>query len=425
MATSRAILIVLKGYPRLSETFIAQEIRALEQRGLSLRIASLRRPTDRAVHPVHREIQAPVAYLPEYLYQQPVRVLRAWWRLRRQPRYREARRAWLKDLRRDLTPNRGRRFGQALVLAAEMPEDVGHLHAHFLHTPASVTRYAALLTGLPWSCSAHAKDIWTTPDWEKREKLADARWVVTCTAVGRDHLQGLAPAAKPVTLVYHGLDLRRFARAERMSPAAAGRLPDRPIIIASVGRTVPKKGYADLLAALAALPADLAWRFVHVGGGPLRPELKALAVRLGIGGRVEWRGAQDQDRVLALYRQADLFALASRVAEDGDRDGLPNVLMEAQSQGLAVLATRTSGIPELIDDGATGMLVEAGDPHALAKALETLIREPALRQRFGEAGRRRIEAQFDMERGIDLLLDRFRPRSQSAVEPCESRSMPR
>ena len=425
MAMSRAILIILKGYPRLSETFIAQEIRALEQRGLHLRLASLRHPTDGAVHPVHREIQAPVSYLPEYLYQQPLRVLRAWWRLRHQPRYREARQAWLKDLRRDFTPNRGRRFGQALVLGAEMPADVGHLHAHFLHTPASVTRYAALLTGLPWSCSAHAKDIWTTPDWEKREKLADAQWVVTCTAVGRDHLQSLSPAGKPVTLAYHGLDLRRFARNERTAPAGDGRSPDRPVIIASVGRAVPKKGYADLLTALAALPADLAWRFVHVGGGPLRSELKALAARLGIGARIEWQGAQPQEQVLALYRQADLFALASRVAEDGDRDGLPNVLMEAQSQGLAVLATRISGIPELIDDGVTGMLVDAGDHKALAKALETLIREPALRQRFGEAGRRRIEAQFDMERGIDLLLDRFRPPAQSAVEPCESRSMPR
>ncbi|HEX6093261.1 MAG TPA: colanic acid biosynthesis glycosyltransferase WcaL, partial [Dongiaceae bacterium] len=208
MALQRTILIILKGYPRLSETFIAQEIRALEERGLNLRLASLRRPTDKAVHPVNREIEAPVSYLPEYLYREPLRVLRAWWRARRWPSYREARRAWLKDLRRDRTPNRGRRFGQALVLAAELPEDVGHLHAHFLHAPASVTRYAALLTGLPWSCSAHAKDIWTTPGWEKREKLADAAWAVTCTAAGRDHLQALAPAGKDVALVYHGLDLQ-------------------------------------------------------------------------------------------------------------------------------------------------------------------------------------------------------------------------
>jgi len=425
MPVKRTILIILKGYPRLSETFIAQEIRALEQRGLSLRLAALRHPTDKAVHPVHREIQAPLSYLPEYLYREPLRLLRAWWRLRRRPRYREARRAWLKDLRRDFTPNRGRRFGQALVLAAELADDVGHLHAHFLHTPASVTRYAALLTGLSWSCSAHAKDIWTTPEWEKREKLAHVDWVVTCTAIGRDHLQALSPAGRPVTLIYHGLDLRRFGRGERPAPAEDGNPRSAPITIISVGRAVPKKGYHDLLNALAALPSDLNWRFVHVGGGPLLTELKGQAEKLGLSPRIEWRGAQPQEQVLALYRQADLFVLASRIAEDGDRDGLPNVLMEAQSQAVPVLATRTSGIPELIDDGGTGMLVEAGDSLALAKGMETLIREPALRRRLGEAGRRRIEAQFDMERGIDLLMDRFRPQAGSAAEPtCESRSMP-
>lgn len=407
MAPQRPILIILKGYPRLSETFIAQEIRALEQRGLSLRLLSMRRPTDKAVHPVHREIKAPVTYLPEYLYQEPHRVLRAWWRVRRWPRYGEARRAWLKDLKRDRTPNRGRRFGQALVLAAELPADVGHLHAHFLHTPASVTRYAALLTGLPWSCSAHAKDIWTTPDWEKREKLADAAWMVTCTAAGRDHLQALAPPGKDVALVYHGLDLRRFARGESAGLARDDGDGAAAPVIASVGRAVPKKGYGDLLAALALLPPGLAWRFVHIGGGPLLPELQARARQLGLSGRIEWRGAQPQEQVLELYRQADMFVLASRIADDGDRDGLPNVLMEAQSQGVVVLATRVSGIPELIDDGATGMLVEAGDSGALARGLETLIRQPALRQRLGDAGYRRIQAQFDMEKGIDLLMDRF------------------
>ena len=156
-------LFVLKGYPRLSETFIAQEIRALEQRGLVIRIASLRHPTDRKTHPIAAEIKAAVDYLPEYLYREPLRVWRGWRRARRLPGYRAARTAWLRDLRRDRSPNRGRRFGQALVLAAELPATVQHLHAHFLHTPASVARYAAMMTGRPWSASAHAKDIRTTP----------------------------------------------------------------------------------------------------------------------------------------------------------------------------------------------------------------------------------------------------------------------
>ena len=181
-AARRRVAVVVKGYPRLSETFIAQEILGLERRALALTIVSLRHPTDPAVHPMHREIRAPVLYLPEYLYQEPTRVLWAWQTVRRWPTYPAARRLWLSDLRRDRTSNRGRRFGQAMVLARELPADVGLLYAHYLHTPASVTRYAAVLRGLPWCVSAHAKDIWITPDWEKAEKLRDCACATTCTA---------------------------------------------------------------------------------------------------------------------------------------------------------------------------------------------------------------------------------------------------
>jgi len=136
------VAFILKGYPRLSETFIAQEIAALERRGLDILIYSLRQPTDARRHAVHDEIRARVAYLPEYLLLEPLRVMRAWLRERKNPRYKATRNLWLRDLLRDPTPNRIRRFGQALVLANELPQDVKHLHAHFLHTPASVTRYA-------------------------------------------------------------------------------------------------------------------------------------------------------------------------------------------------------------------------------------------------------------------------------------------
>lgn len=407
------VLFVLKGYPRLSETFIAQEIRALEARGLDIRIVSLRHPTDKAVHPVHREIRAPVSYLPEYLYQEPIRVLRAWWRQRRRPGYRAARAAWFKDLWRDRTANRVRRFGQALVLADELPPGATRLHAHFLHTPASVARYAGLLTGLPWSCSAHAKDIWTTPDWEKREKLASADWVVTCTAAGHAELARLAPDEARVTLVYHGLDLARFAavpsRPQGVGSRAApdGRDAADPVVLLSVGRAVPKKGYDDLLEALARLPATLSWRLVHIGGGPLLPSLRRRAAALGLADRIDWLGPQPQDTVLRHYRRADLFVLASRIAADGDRDGLPNVLMEAQSQGLAVVSTRVSGVPELVVDGTTGVLVPPGDAAALAEALAGLIADPARRAALGEAGRARVRKDFDMTRGIDRLARRF------------------
>lgn len=398
------IAVVLKGYPRLSETFIAQELLALEQAGLRLRLWSLRHPTDKAVHPVHREIAAPVTYLPEYLRSEPGRVLRAWWRARRYPGYRRARRAFLRDLRRDFTPNRVRRFGQACVLAAELPAETGWIYAHFLHTPGSVARYTALLRGLPWSVSAHARDIWTIPEWEKREKLAEAAWAVTCTAVGADHLTGLSERAEKVELLYHGLDFARFPL-----PAVETRADDSgaTVRLLSVGRAVEKKGYEDLLEALALLPPGLDWRLTHIGGGALSKHLKDRAAALGLSQRIAWLGAQPQDRVLEAYRAADLFVLACRIAEDGDRDGLPNVLMEAQSQALCCLSTAVSAIPELIRDGETGLLVPPGDPTALAVALERLIRDPAFRKRLGQAGFRRVRADFSMAGGIAQLLKRF------------------
>jgi glycosyltransferase involved in cell wall biosynthesis len=398
----RRVAFVLKGYPRLSETFIAQEILALERRGLDILIVSLRHPTDKVTHPVHRQIAAERLYLPEYLYQEPLRVWRGWRKARLLPGYKTACRAWLADLVRDKTPNRIRRFGQALVLAAELPAGIDQLHAHFIHTPASVTRYAAMMRGLGWSLSAHAKDIWTTSDWEKREKLADAAWAVTCTQTGHLHLAGLAFDPNCVALCYHGLDLDNFPPpAPRHDPI------DGPVTILSVGRAVAKKGYADLLAALALLPRELDWRFIHIGGGALAPTLKAEATRLGLSRRIDWRGALPQPEVLAAYRAADIFVLASKIAPDGDRDGLPNVLMEAQSQGLACIATDLAGIPELIEDGLTGLLVPPGDPPALATALVRLLGDPSLRARLGAAGERRVRAEFDAEASIGLLAQRF------------------
>jgi len=394
------VAFILKGYPRLSETFIAQEIAALERRRLDILIVSLRRPTDARRHRLHDTIRARVLYLPEYLLLEPLRVLRAWWKVRNRAPYK----LWLRDLARDPTPNRARRFGQALVLAAELPEDVKHLHAHFLHTPASVTRYAAALLGLPWTGSAHAKDIWTTPEWEKREKLGSCEWLVTCTRTNREHLAALAPPGK-VELLYHGIDLARFPRNAAIGSARDG--SSEPVVILSVARLVEKKGTDVLLEALARISPALQWRFVHVGGGPLLKSLQGRAARLGIERRVTWRGALTQDEVLAEYRKADVFALASRIARDGDRDGLPNVIAEAQSQGLACVATRVSAIPELVRDGQTGILIPENDAEALARALESLIADPARRRALGQAAQTRVREGFALEPNIDALARRF------------------
>jgi len=403
----RRVAVLLKGYPRLSETFIAQEIRGLEKAGLDLTIWSMRRPTDTDVHPVHREIVAPVTYLPEYLHEEPARVLKGWWRARALKGYRAALRRFLADLRTDFTRHRLRRFGQALVMAAELPPDIGHIHAHFIHTPASVALYASLLTGLPWTCSAHAKDIWTSSDEELGAKLASARWVVTCTAVGAGRLKKLAPDAARVHLSYHGLDLARFAAARPRPARRDGSRADQPVRLLTVCRAVEKKGLDALLAALARLPQDLNWRWTHVGGGALIASLRAEAERLGLAGRIDWRGSQPQDKVLAAYREADLFVLPCRIARDGDRDGLPNAVVEAQSQRLCVLSTAISGVPELIEDGVNGVLVAPDNAEALARELRRLIAQPDVRRRLGLAGEKRVRAAFDHATSIADLVGLF------------------
>ena len=407
MTPKKKIIVVLKGYPRLSETFIAQELLGLERAGFELELVALRRPTDTKRHPVHDEIRAKVHYLPEYLHEEPLRVWRAFLKARRLPGFRAAWRAFLDDLRRDFTRNRVRRLGQAAVLAAEWPEGGQWLHAHFIHTPASVTCYASLMTGIPWTCSAHAKDIWTSPDWELAGKLARNRWTVTCTRSGYEHLKTLANGHGAVYLSYHGLDLDRFGVNTTPRPARDGSDPADPVVVLSVGRAVPKKGYDILLKALARLPADLHWRFDHIGSGPEIKPMKALARELGIGDRINWRGALDQKDVLAAYRGSDLFALACRITADGDRDGLPNVLVEASSQNLPCISTAISGVPELITDGENGLLVEPENPERLAAALEKAIRDPALRRRLGQAAEARVRADFDHHASIRQLAGLF------------------
>ncbi len=400
------IAVILKGWPRLSETFIARELEALEARGLALTLWSLRRPTDAKRHPAHDAVRGPVVYLPEYLHEEPGRVWRAWRAMRRTPGYRAAKAMFLADLRRDRTRNRVRRFGQALVLAAETPPAARAYYAHFIHTPGSVARYAAALTARPFAVSAHARDIWTTPDWDLAAKIDAARFVTTCTADGFARLAALG-GAQGLHLNRHGLDLTRWPapppRARRDGADA-----ENPVTILSVGRAVEKKGYETLIDALARLDRAMAWRFVHIGGGPLRDALKARAAAAGVADRAVWLGAQDEAAVRRAMAGADIFALTPVIAADGDRDGLPNVLVEAQSQALPVIATHVGGVGELIEDGVNGRLLPPGDAAGVAHALAALIVAPECRAAFGAAGRARIAADFSDAPAADAIASMLR-----------------
>ena len=401
------LAVVVKGYPRLSETFIAQEIHGLQTRGIDQLIVALRKPYDPFIHEVHRKITADVLYLPEYLKDDPARVARARRWAQAQLTYAEARALFEADFARESNAGRQRRWGQACVLAHELPDDVSWIHTHYLHTPCTVARYAAHLSGRRWSFSAHAKDIWTSAEWDLKVKLADAAWGVTCTKINVDHLNALADTPDKVDLVYHGLDFSPFPQPDG-PPGTANGATGAPVRLLSVGRAVEKKGYDDLLHALAALPASLNWHFDHIGGGEKADDLKALAERLGLTDRISWQGARPREDVIAAASRADLFVLTSKVAKSGDRDGLPNVLMEAQAMGLCCLATRVSAIPELIRDGETGVLVPPADRSAIAAAMETLIRSPDTRHRLGQAAAQDVRARFSADPGLDFLADRFR-----------------
>ena len=377
---------------------------ALESRGLRFDVWSMRRPTDKKRHGLHEALKAKVRYLPEYLYEEPLRVLKGLANSARRPGFGAALKLWLRHLLRDPTPNRVRRFGQAAVLAREASPDLEFIYAHFMHTPSSVALYASIMRGVDWGFSAHAKDIWMSPDWEKRDKLDRAIFGVTCTRLGAEHLRSLSTDPAKLDLVYHGLDLSRFPTPPPPRPPRDG--SGEAVTIISVGRLVEKKGYNLLLDALTKLPAALKWRFVHIGGGDLSQTLEARAQKLGLSEHIEWRGSRDQSEVIAALREADIFVLPSRIASDGDRDGLPNVLMEAASQELPMLSTAVSSIPEFIDSGKQGVLVQP-DADEIAAALAGMIADPEGRARMAAAARKRLVESFGMDAGIDRLMTRL------------------
>lgn len=404
------LAIVVKCWPRLSETFVAQELAALEARGQQFQIWSLRHPANEKRHPLHEQVVANVHYLPEYLHQEAGRVLRCLRSCRRLAGFSDAWQIFLSDVRRDFTRNRVRRFGQACVLAAELPDSIQAIYAHFLHTPASVARYAAIMRGIPWSYSAHAKDIWTAPDWELLEKLDinhhGASFGVTCTAIGARYLRSLCrrvgDSDDRVDLVYHGLDLSRFPQPpERIERSNA------QFELLSVGRLVEKKGYDRLISALALLPKTISWRLTHIGGGDLKEVLHEQSVAANVADRINWLGEREQPDVVQAMRDADVFILPSRIAADGDRDGLPNVLMEAASQKLPIVSTSVSAIPEFLQHNVHALLV-TDSAEALAAAMIKFAENPRLREKMADAAYDRLVNDFGMDAGIKVLEQRLR-----------------
>lgn len=401
------LAVVVKGFPRLSETFIARELAGLEARGVFFSLHALRHPGPDAAL-VENTVQAVPQYLPEYLRDAPATVARAFAAAVRLPGFGRAWRAFRADLGSEFVAARVRRFGQACVLAQQMPSSVRHVYAHFAHSPASVSRYAALLRGIGFSISAHAKDIWTAPDWDLSRKIADASFVTVCNRAGHERLAALGAGAK-LKLIHHGV-ARSLLAAGAPAQVRNGGDAAMPVRLIAVARAVEKKGLRRLLDALALLPHDLAFRLDHFGGGDLMAELKEKTRALGLVDRVTWHGARPHREIVAALDQADVFVLPAVIGSDGDRDGIPNAVMEAQARGLCVVASRVGGIDEVVRDGVSGRLVEAGDVSALAQALTAVARDPALRARLGAAALAQVARDCDAEAGYDAIAALLRER---------------
>jgi glycosyltransferase involved in cell wall biosynthesis len=397
---------ILKGYPRISESFISNEIYLLEQLGFSLHLFSMREPRESFTHESVKQIRAAVDYLPSTLLVPLPRLLYHNFKLARQSptAYYEAFRLMITRFRRNKKVATIKHLLQAgyLVHALLPGKGVYHLHAHFAHSPTSVALFAHKLCGLPFSFSAHAKDIFTSDRSQLQEKIALAKFVVTCTDYNRRFLQKMASDGPPIHRVYHGIDTGLF------SGQSASRKPLPPYHILSIARLVDKKGLPTVFRALRnLLDQGYSLHYTLIGDGEERRAILNQLDKLGLETICTCLGTQPHHRVIDEYRKADLFVLGCEVASNGDRDGIPNVFLESMAMGVPVLATRVSAIPELVEDGRTGLLVDPGEHEQMAQCMVKLLGDEELRQRIITAARRRVREEFDNRELIQKLAEVF------------------
>jgi len=391
------IAYLTKAFPRASETFILDEILGLEAAGVDLRLYAVSHPSEAMVQPDVSKVASRVVYL---------------------------RSAGRPSLARDVLPAVGahlhlmvqhpRRYRQALAqllrgadrrTAARHLVDAGrlathlrrararHIHASFAHTPASIAYYAHLLTGIPFSFAAHAKDLYRSNPQNLARRTREAELVLVCSTSAGQELTNRAGPAAPIVLAYHGVDTDRF---KPTTVPLIDRLPRPELSILAVGRLVAKKGYPVLIEAIAEIrQTGCPVRCEIIGSGEKEVTLRQQIEHLGLARVVTLSAERSHQQLVSAYRNADVFAQTSVVLPDGDRDGIPNTLLEAMASGLAVVASDVAGIPEVVTDSITGLLVPAGDPVALAAALGRLAAEPDLRARVGAAARNQVVAHFD------------------------------
>jgi len=401
--------MILKGYPRISETFISNEIRLLEKHGFNIRLFSMRNPREDFTHESVKQIRARVDYLPETLIKPLPRLLYHNLVLAsKNPGVYAA--AVKKAVRRFLRTRKSatvKHLFQAGYLANRLLPDSGvtHLHAHFAHSPTSVAMFASQLIGLPFSFTAHAVDIYTSDPRQLREKIGLSQFVVTCTEYNRRHLSEISDGHKtPIHRNYHGIELDLFINNSPRREA-----PEPPYRLLTIARLTAKKGLPTVLRAIKLLTdKGLSIHHVLIGDGADRENILALIDDLGLSGVTRWLGTRPHHEVLEHYRNSDLFVLGCEVAPNGDRDGIPNVLLESMAMGVPVVATSISAIPELVDHGRTGLLVPPRQPDSLADAMHRMLTDRGLRNRVIPAGQKTAGNEFDNRRLAQDLVEIYR-----------------
>jgi len=404
---------IVKRFPRASETFIAQEILGLERLGVEVVIFALR-PNDRSVdHDWLDEIAAPVHTFESQSFSTCWRALqtRSW----QAPEWRESVHSAILAAF-DHPKRSGKRYLVEASWIAEMSRVLGvqHLHAHFANHPTYVAMLSHLIGEIPYSFTAHAKDIYLdgpSPEiWT--QQLERAAFAVTVSHGNRLHLGSfLGPQAmSKVSTLHNGIDLDRIQPRKNL-PARNG----KKVVFAS--RLIAKKG-ADLLvdAALRIGRNEPSVEFIIAGEGEEGPKLEEQVAELGIADNVRFTGLLPHQELISLIADSDLFVLPCRVAANGDRDALPTVLLEAMAAGVPCISTPVNGIPEIIDQGQTGLIVPENDPASLAAAIDQLLGDPGSRRMMGVAGRRKAERKFDLRSSTARLRKLF----ESAVRDCST-----
>ena len=393
------LCFLVKTYPKISETFVLQEILELQKEAFGINIFSIQRPTDEKFHKAFDLVTADVNYLSSSDWQHRAFVSmhirffcsKPW--------------SYLQTLIFIFTRSEGGKFSQFLqaVYFSGLVQEKGikHIHAHFASEPSGLAELVSRLCGISYSISAHAKDIYLQNKSSLRRKIDHAKFVVTCTDYNCRYLQSINQSKTPVYRLYHGIDSARVASENEHSLVQS-----TVMRILSVGRLREKKGFPTLLAACHLLhQSGYKFQCDIVGYGPDMENLQALIDCYNLNDCVRLLGKLTHEKLVAIYRRTAIFALPCQIADDGDRDGIPNVLMEAMTFAIPIVSTNVSGIPELIENNKTGLVVDAKNKQALFNALRRLLDNPELCKQLGEAGKQCVLTQFSVDQHIGHLKE--------------------